>query len=124
MVPRRLQRYDEILKFEKLEDRKGKLMKEQTEEQRAYGEKFRDLTHRMDLLKQKMNRQDIQADKYASTDKRSHKMLKIQGQAMGTYLGKKQDQVKRMKEDVAKNEDYYKKLEGEMGKCGCGPQGR
>lgn len=116
--------YEDILKFEKLEAQKGKLMDEQSEEQREYGEKFRDLTHRIDLVKAKMNRQDIQADKYSHIDKRQHKMLKIQGEAMGTYLGKKQDQVKRMKEDVAKNEETYKELEAEMGKCGCGPKGR
>lgn len=116
--------YEDILKFEKLEAQKGKLMDEQSEEQREYGEKYRALTHRIDLVKAKMNRQDIQADKYSHTDKRQHKMVKYQAEAMGTYLEKKQAQVKRMKEDVAKNEETYKELETEMGKCGCGPKGR
>lgn len=115
---------EKVMKFEDLEDKKGQLMDEQSDELMEFGNKQRELTGEIEIMKNKIERQEIQAEKIEHTDKRSEKVMKFQGKAMGGWLEKKQAQLKRLKEDVAKGEETYKKLEKAMGKCGCGPQGR
>lgn len=112
-----------VFKFEELEREKNDLSNEIDKELASYGSEQRNLLHRLDIEKGKMDRREIREDKYKKEDEGAMKSVKQQHKAMEEYLKSKKDQLERVEKEVEEAQEHYDKLEKEMGKCGCGPKG-
>lgn len=108
--------------IEDLEAKRNALNEELTDEMGGFGMKQRSFLHRIDMMENKMNRQEATADKYEHTDANMAKGTKRQGKAMNEYLAHKKEQLERIEKDVQAAQNKYDDLEKAMGKCGCGPK--